>query len=68
MSETQSKHRSILTALTRLDAHYRFMVSVGVALVCYASFLGHLNWGKHLILSFNTAVLALGINIASGLF
>jgi len=87
MSETQSKHRSILTALTRLDAHYRFMVSVGVTLVCYASFfiigmtsqVSDVQIGSrevrrlallHGLISFafNTAVLALGINIASGLF
>lgn len=58
-TETRSKPRAIFASLARLDAHHRFIVSLGVALVCYASFFGHLKWEKHLILSWDTFSLCL---------
>lgn len=59
MPETKSNLRSIMGSLSRLDAHHRFILSAGVALVCYAFFFRHLQWGKHLILSWDTFTLCL---------
>jgi len=56
---TQPKPRSFLSLLSRIDAHHRLMVSVGVALVCFFSFFGHLQWGKHLILTWDAFALCL---------
>ena len=59
---TDAKPRSIMVLLSRLDAHHRFILSVVVALVCSALFIGHLHLRTHLILSwdaFTTCMLAL---------
>jgi len=45
--------------LSRLDAHHRFIISVVVALLCYVFFFGRLQWGKHLILSWDAFTLCL---------
>ena len=57
MAET--KHRSLLTSLSGLDAHHRFVVSLVVALISSAVFFGRLKWGTHVILSWDTFSLCL---------
>ena len=54
-----SKPLSILAALSGLDAHHRLLISLGVAGVFYASFFGHMQWGKHLLLSWDAFTLCL---------
>jgi len=53
MSETLSRKPGCLAALARLDAHHRFFISFAVALFCYITFFGHLQWVEHLILSWD---------------
>jgi len=59
MSTHPFKIRSILALLSKCDAHHRFLISLGVALVCYVSVFGHMQWGKHLILSWDAFTLSL---------
>lgn len=59
MAIPHPQHRSRLNALSRLDAHHRFIISVAVALVCYIAFFGRLQWGKHLILCWDAFALSL---------
>ncbi|MEI6279896.1 MAG: DUF1345 domain-containing protein [Verrucomicrobiae bacterium] len=59
MPENPSLPRAILTLISRLDAHHRLIVSIVAALVFYLSFLGHLQWGKHFLLSWDVFTLCL---------
>ncbi len=59
MSEAPSKSRSLVNLLSRLDAHHRFIASVAVATIVYICFFGHMQWGKHLILSWDAFTLCL---------
>ena len=59
MATHQSKPRSILSLLSKCDAHHRFLISFLVGLICYALFFGHMQWGKHLILSWDAFTLSL---------
>jgi len=63
MTEPRHTHRSLLASISRLDAHHRFIISLGVAVVYLAVFFGHFKQGKnldlHLILSWNIFALCL---------
>ena len=60
MTEPKSKPRSIMALLSRLDAHHRFFVSLGLAaLVCCACAVAGFESEKKLILSWDAFTLCL---------
>ena len=53
MSATHSRGQAKLATLFGMDAHHRLIAAAVVALLYYVAFLDRVNWGKHLVLSWD---------------